>query len=216
MPTIANEFKEMYGKNAPLGNRNESPNNLLKKIVPNQQFNNNVSNFNKNAEKLMPSDDGPKQQFPYLLIFIILLILGLGILIYFNKDTIYSYYENNIKPKLNSEEVESPIKQDDTQPINEEETTKIKEKEKIEKNIKEKEEEEKNKNTKIKKGGLYELNKKLNTNYTQDQIGKGNGYCYIGYENGQRECTNVFDGDICMSGEIFPKMDICINPHLRP
>ena len=43
MPTIANEFKEMYGKNAPLGNRNESPNNLLKKIVPNQQFNNNVT-----------------------------------------------------------------------------------------------------------------------------------------------------------------------------
>ena len=218
MPTIANEFKEMYGKNAPLGNRNESPNNLLKKIVPNQQFNNNVTNFNKNSEKLMPTEEIPKKKFPYLLIFIVLLILGLGILLYFNKDRIYSYYENNIKSNINSDTVEPPIKDVIPEPrqINEEEITKLKEKEKIEKNIKEKEEEEKNKNKKIQKGGVYELNKKLNTNYTNDQIVKGNGYCYIGYENGQRECTNVFDGDICMSGEIFPKLDICINPNLRP
>ena len=85
-----------------------------------------------------------------------------------------------------------------------------------EKNIKEKEKEQNEKNKKIKEGGLNELNKKLNANYSQNQIVKENSYCYIGYENGQRECTNVFDGDICMSGEIFPKMDICINPRLRP
>ena len=43
-----------------------------------------------------------------------------------------------------------------------------------------------------------------------------NGYCYIGYDNGQRECVDVYAGDVCMSGEIFPSLDICINPKLRP
>ena len=82
--------------------------------------------------------------------------------------------------------------------------------------IKETEKEETQKNEKIKKGGVNELNDKINKNYTPNQNVKENGFCYIGYENGQRECTNVFDGDICMSGEIFPKLEICINPHLRP
>jgi len=39
---------------------------------------------------------------------------------------------------------------------------------------------------------------------------------YIGYDDGQRVCTNAFEGDTCMSGQIFPKMDICINPRLTP
>ena len=43
---------------------------------------------------------------------------------------------------------------------------------------------------------------------------KENSFCYIGYDDGQRVCTNAFEGDTCMSGQIFPKMDICINPRL--
>jgi hypothetical protein len=220
MRTISNEFKEMYGKNAPLGNRNETPNNLLKKIVPNKQFNNNVDIINSNNVKPISNEIVEnKTKFPYLLILIIVIILGLAIIVYFNKDTIYSYYEQYIKPMFNNEDSvkEPPIKEVTEDELNkEEQITKLKEQEKIEKNIKEKEIEQNIKNNKIKNGGVYELNKKLNTNYTPDQIVKENSYCYIGYENGQRECTNVFDGDICMSGEIFPTMDICINPNLRP
>lgn len=41
------------------------------------------------------------------------------------------------------------------------------------------------------------------------------GYCYIGSDRGFRNCINVNEGDKCMSGNIFPTMDVCINPNIR-
>lgn len=41
------------------------------------------------------------------------------------------------------------------------------------------------------------------------------GYCYIGTDRGVRSCVKVGQYDKCMSGEIFPRMDICVNPKLR-
>lgn len=41
------------------------------------------------------------------------------------------------------------------------------------------------------------------------------GYCYIGTDRGVRSCVKVGQYDKCMSGEIFPRMDVCINPSLR-
>ena len=41
------------------------------------------------------------------------------------------------------------------------------------------------------------------------------GYCYIGEDRGYRSCLQVGEGDNCMSGEIFPSRDICVNPQLR-
>jgi len=41
------------------------------------------------------------------------------------------------------------------------------------------------------------------------------GWCYIGEEKGYRSCSKVGQNDECMSGEIFPTRDICINPSLR-
>ena len=41
------------------------------------------------------------------------------------------------------------------------------------------------------------------------------GYCYIGEDRGYRSCLRVGEGDNCMSGEIFPSRDICVNPQLR-
>jgi hypothetical protein len=41
------------------------------------------------------------------------------------------------------------------------------------------------------------------------------GFCYIGEDRGVRSCVNVGEGDICMSGDIFPSQEICINPSLR-
>ena len=54
------------------------------------------------------------------------------------------------------------------------------------------------------------------TKYKNNQIVKGNGYCYIGFDNHMRECTDVYEGDICMSGQIFPTLDVCVNPEFRP
>lgn len=41
------------------------------------------------------------------------------------------------------------------------------------------------------------------------------GYCYIGKVNNSRYCAKVTSKNKCMSGDIFPSMDICINPNLR-
>ena len=41
------------------------------------------------------------------------------------------------------------------------------------------------------------------------------GYCYVGEQKGIRSCIEVGDNDQCMSGDIFPTKDICINPNLR-
>jgi hypothetical protein len=41
------------------------------------------------------------------------------------------------------------------------------------------------------------------------------GYCYIGEDRGFRSCIQVGEGDICMSGDIFPTQEICVNPSLR-
>ena len=41
------------------------------------------------------------------------------------------------------------------------------------------------------------------------------GYCYVGKDRGYRSCVKVDENNICMSGDIFPTMDVCINPKLR-
>ena len=41
------------------------------------------------------------------------------------------------------------------------------------------------------------------------------GYCYIGKINDTRYCAKVSGRDQCMSGDIYPSMDICVNPNLR-
>lgn len=41
------------------------------------------------------------------------------------------------------------------------------------------------------------------------------GYCYIGKINDTRYCGKVSSREQCMSGDIYPSMDICINPSLR-
>ena len=37
------------------------------------------------------------------------------------------------------------------------------------------------------------------------------GFCYVG----EQTCVSVTDKDTCMSGDVFPTMDVCINPNLR-
>jgi len=42
------------------------------------------------------------------------------------------------------------------------------------------------------------------------------GWCYIGEDRGFRSCAKVGVNDKCMSGDIFPSHEICVNPSLRP
>ena len=41
------------------------------------------------------------------------------------------------------------------------------------------------------------------------------GWCYIGMDRNTRSCSQVGVNDLCMSGDIFPSQDICMNPSLR-
>ena len=80
------------------------------------------------------------------------------------------------------------------------------------------------------------LNKSLNTSQSQNQQGNNDeyqandasssllqnggssgkaGWCYIGEEKGYRTCAQVGVNDECMSGDIFPSQEICVNPNLR-
>ena len=79
------------------------------------------------------------------------------------------------------------------------------------------------------------LNKALNTSTSQKQQVNGEdyqaddstssiqmssttgkaGWCYIGEERGFRTCAEVGINDTCMSGNIFPSQQICVNPNLR-
>jgi hypothetical protein len=41
------------------------------------------------------------------------------------------------------------------------------------------------------------------------------GWCFIGEDRGHRSCSKVGLNDKCMSGDIFPSQELCINPNLR-
>jgi hypothetical protein len=48
-------------------------------------------------------------------------------------------------------------------------------------------------------------------NYT---TGKA-GWCFIGDDRNTRACAQVGVNDMCMSGDIFPTQEVCMNPNLR-
>ena len=75
------------------------------------------------------------------------------------------------------------------------------------------------------------LNRSLNTSTEQKQQENGEdyvaddstspiqqgkmGWCFIGEDRGFRSCEYVGVNDQCMSGDIFPSKDVCMNPNLR-
>jgi hypothetical protein len=42
------------------------------------------------------------------------------------------------------------------------------------------------------------------------------GYCYIGTDRGFRSCIRVGENNTCMSGDIFPSMDVCVQGVTNP
>lgn len=63
---------------------------------------------------------------------------------------------------------------------------------------------------------------KQNNDYQADEASSNiqsgppkSGWCYIGEDRGFRTCAEVGPNDECISGDIFPSKDICVNPTLR-
>ena len=72
------------------------------------------------------------------------------------------------------------------------------------------------------------LNKALNNSQEQNSdyqaheasssvhsSGGQSGWCFVGEDRGFRSCVLVNEDDKCMSGDIFPSQELCINPNLR-
>ena len=55
----------------------------------------------------------------------------------------------------------------------------------------------------------------VDTSNIQNNPSSKKGYCLVGEQQGIRSCVRVTDDDTCMSGEIFPSRNLCINPRLR-
>lgn len=41
-----------------------------------------------------------------------------------------------------------------------------------------------------------------------------NKWCLVGEYNGTRGCISITDSDKCMSGQVFPSQQLCLNPNL--
>jgi hypothetical protein len=57
--------------------------------------------------------------------------------------------------------------------------------------------------------------KEYEPSQSQSQSQSKNGWCYIGETNNKRSCAPVDADEKCMSGNIFPSYDLCVNPNLR-
>ena len=51
--------------------------------------------------------------------------------------------------------------------------------------------------------------------FQKSNSSKKSGWCFIGEDKGVRSCIDVQKGDKCVSNEIFPSRELCMNPGLR-
>jgi hypothetical protein len=195
---LRKQFGPMYGKNKPYSKPDPLPDNL--EPTP--------ENIELTVEK-------PSVTVTHVILFTILILFA--VMIYLNRKKIYDFFQkiyNDFKPSDKIDKIEQTYhdftKQDSKVLQEILETDKI-----ILKTLEQKEKDRIQSDKKQESGGVNQIQTKLNR-YSDEQQVKGNGFCYIGYDKNQRECTNVYEGDICMSGQIFPTMAVCLNPHLRP
>ena len=128
---------------------------------------------------------------------------------YFETDTSIqskTTEEDKVKDKIaNDEKVDKKDKQD-KQDKNKKTTTKNENKEK-ESNADNKNKKNKNGNTQVETNTSKE--EKM---YSENQNVKSNGFCYIGTDNNIRHCIEVYDGEICESGDVYNRIDKCLAP----
>ena len=59
-----------------------------------------------------------------------------------------------------------------------------------------------------KKGNYKANNISLNVN-------RKSGFCYLGEDRGVRTCVQVNEDDTCLSNQVFPTQELCVNPNLK-
>jgi hypothetical protein len=197
---LRKQFAPMYGKNKPYQTAEPLPDHTIE------------------PEKTLSLPEKPSITVTTVILFTILVFFA--VVLYLNRNRIYVILQkiyNDFKPSDKIDQIEQKYhdlsynSSNDSKILQEilrTEKTILDTIEQKEKNL---EQTEKKQET----GGVKQIEEKINR-YSNEQTVKGNGFCYIGYDKNQRECTNVYEGDICMSGQIFPTMAVCLDPHLRP
>ena len=219
---LRRQFSNMYGKNKPY------------------QIQESIPNVSSPEETKLPQIEPLNVTFTTIILYVVL--LALFIFIYLNRKEAYDILQkiyNDFKPRKDIDELEEKyhklFKQYNDSSMNQYkklddfmdqenrrmdslETRENKLLELLEKNtcnsLEKAEDKTKEMDKKEDAGGLKKLDDRLSM-YTKEQLVTSNGFCYIGYDKNQRECTNVSDGDICMSGQVFPSMDVCQYPKFR-
>ena len=164
--------------------------------------------------------------YTWLLIFVVLFLLGFNIFIYLDKVKQslkygFKYISNIVNQNL------AVTKEEEQRPHKEEEPV-FKENEK---EIREEHEETQERDLMKNNPLNLALNENSEYNHSnKEQVNEGDyqaddsrsflnsrkeGWCFIGENNGARVCGEVGLNDECMSGQIFPSSEICINPNLR-
>tara|TARA_B100000963_G_C22579725_1_gene650227 strand:- start:175 stop:1590 length:1416 start_codon:yes stop_codon:yes gene_type:complete len=161
------------------------------------------------------------------LIFGVFVLVLIVIFFYYNQELLKNLI-NSISNYLTNIQKENNINDNNEDDEGDEEYTMPKSSKQVKKEELEKEIEDMEKNVnqeEINNNITKETNLKVdkeNNDYqandgksTNSKIITDGRFCYIGENKGYRSCIELNVGDECMSGEIFPSMDICINPNLR-
>ena len=64
---------------------------------------------------------------------------------------------------------------------------------------------------KVVEAGVDDLERVVDGGLARQKKQASSGFCYVG----EQTCVSVTENDVCMSGDVFPSMDVCINPKLR-
>ena len=221
--SLKNLVKEVYKNSDEDGNfkftgnsRNKSNTSQSIKITNTKNSNNNnVDPLNsksftkrtKSNKEFNSSSSSSISISTIILIILFILLTGLCAVIYNYYEDIIAYLKNYFHDDTKEKELESKLNgaNSSTKKLQDEIGTLKKE---LENN--KKEETTKNKKGTKQYSNLSKQQKKL---YSQDQFVKDHGFCYIGEDNNNRHCVEVYNGDICESGDVYKRIDKCLLPN---
>lgn len=210
---LQNIYSNMYGEGKNF--QTSKPSNTMKRLISKKTSEKPVEKAVEGLVETSPVYDMDIQPPSFTMwgIVVFSLILVILSMLYYFRDTLLSYYRkvvDGVKEINPIQTLEKTLEQPaEPAPAPNPTLTAA--------TIQGEEREAEEKKKKEETGAIKQLQNKLDTSvYRKDQIVKKDGFCYIGFEKGHRVCTDVFEGDVCMSGEIFPTMDVCLVPSLRP
>ena len=229
-PTLRNSVKEVnkksnnninnYGFNNNLLNNNNNTSNNIN-INNNRENNKNNSVNNKNEYVTQPSMFNINTIL--LIIFFLIVASIISAVIYF-KDSVLSFVKNTFfkeetektEQEINDLKIELEENQKNKLLIEQELEELRKQYIDSDSNKKtdnnEETETEKTKETPKDTKITKKSNEELRKLYSDNQFVKEDSFCYIGSDNNMRQCVEVYNGDICESGDVYNRIDECLMP----